>query len=162
MLASAERRLVNAHAALGAELLSQSHLPQLRIAEEIARCHHEWWDGSGYPTGLAAKRIPIHARIVALADVFDALTHGRPYAEAWPLDRALEEIRRRRGTQFDPELSDVFLRLVGELASKHTNLDAHLGNGAQTSPFAHARERIRLILAADTAKAAAIGSEIRH
>jgi putative two-component system response regulator len=164
-LVSAERRLVNAHAALGAELLSQSNLPQLRMAEEIARCHHECWDGSGYPSGLVAKRIPIHARIVALADVFDALTHGRPYAEAWPLDRALEEIRQRRGTQFDPDLSDVFLRLVAELVLKHSNLDYYLGNGARTSPFVRAREKIRLILATDAASgqsAAAIGSETRH
>ena len=59
---------------------------------------------------LRGKRIPIHARIVALADVFDALTHGRPYAPAWPIERALEEIQARRGTQFDPELTDRFIK----------------------------------------------------
>ena len=64
----------------------------LRLGREIARTHHEWWDGSGYPAGLAGEAIPLCGRIVALADVFDALTHARPYKPAWPLDRALAEI----------------------------------------------------------------------
>ena len=69
---------------------------------EIAEAHHEKWDGSGYPHALAGTAIPLSARIVALADVFDALTSRRPYKEAWPVDRALEVIRAESGRHFDP------------------------------------------------------------
>src|SRR5438552_8048723 len=99
-LKDAERHFMCSHTLIGAELLAKSNILQLRMAEEIARYHHECWDGTGYPAKLSGKRIPIHARIVAIADVFDALTHGRPYAQAWSIDRALEEIKARRGKQF--------------------------------------------------------------
>jgi putative two-component system response regulator len=145
-LEEADRRLIAAHTIAGGELLSRSDLPDLRIAEEIARHHHEWWDGTGYPSKLSGKRIPIHARIVALADVFDALTHGRPYAPAWPIDRALEEIRQRRGTQFDPDLTDAFLALIDELRREHSDLDAFLGEASRNSPFLQARDKIRMML----------------
>ncbi len=82
-LKDAERHFVSMHAMIGAELLAKSNIPQLRIAEEIARHHHEWWDGTGYPSKLSGKRIPLHARIVALADVFDALTHGHSDLDAY-------------------------------------------------------------------------------
>jgi putative two-component system response regulator len=134
------------HTVIGSELLAKSNLPELRLAEEIARHHHECWDGTGYPSKLSGKRIPIHARIVALVDVFDALTHGRPYAAAWPIDRAIEEIRNRRGTQFDPELTDTFLELIEELRRKHSDLDAFLGEAGRNSPFLQARDKIRLML----------------
>jgi putative two-component system response regulator len=117
------------------------------MAEEIAHHHHEWWNGSGYPSKLAGKAIPIHARIVALADVFDALTHGRPYAEPWSIDRAIEDIRGRRGTQFDPDLADRFLALVQRLRAEHENLDAFLGTASRDSTFLQAREKIRVVLA---------------
>jgi cyclic di-GMP phosphodiesterase len=83
----------------------------LRAAEEIARGHHEWWDGSGYPSGLVRDEIPLRARIVAIADVFDALTHTRPYKPAWPVEDAVEEIHRLSGKQFDPQAVNAFLRL---------------------------------------------------
>ena len=146
-LQDAERHFVSAHTVVGAELLAKSNIPQLRMAEEIARFHHEWWDGSGYPSKLASKRIPIHARIVALCDVFDALTHGRPYAEPWPIERALAQIRVRRGTQFDPELTDRFLVLIERLQTEHSDLDAYLGKAARNSPFLQARNKIRMMLA---------------
>ena len=145
-LGEVDRRFITAHAMVGGELLSNSNMPQLRVAEEIARHHHEWWDGTGYPAKLSGKRIPIHARIVALADVFDALTHGRPYAPAWPIDRALEEIRQRRGTQFDPDLTDAFLALVDDLRREHSDLDAFLGEASRNSPFLQARDKIRIML----------------
>jgi len=145
-LSDGQRRFMTTHTVIGSELLAKSNLPELRLAEEIARHHHECWDGTGYPSKLSGKRIPIHARIVALADVFDALTHGRPYAPAWPIDRAIEEIRNRRGTQFDPELSDTFLELIDELRRKHSDLDAFLGEAGRNSPFLQARDKIRLML----------------
>ena len=135
------------------------------MAEEIARYHHEWWNGAGYPSKLAGKRIPIHARIVALADVFDALTHGRPFAEPWPMDRALEEIRTRRGTQFDPDLTDRFVGLVETLRAEHSDLDAYLGMAGRNSPFLQARNKIRLMLAEEREherKATVSGNETRH
>jgi HD-GYP domain-containing protein (c-di-GMP phosphodiesterase class II) len=150
-LKEAERHFIGTHTAIGAELLANGNMPQLRMAEDVARYHHEWWDGTGYPSKLRGKRIPIHARIVALADVFDALTHGRPYSEAWPIDKALEEIRNRRGTQFDPDLTDRFLDLVARLLVEHKDLDAFLAKAALNSPFAQARNKIRSMLAEEHA-----------
>ena len=126
--------------------MASSQIPQLRIAEEIARCHHEWWDGTGYPKQLKGKDIPRSARIVALADVFDAMTHGRPYAPARPVDEALDLIASLRGRQFDPELTDHFLALVRRLVRENQNLDAYLGKAARHSPFLKARARIKELL----------------
>lgn len=102
---------IHEHARVGAAILSGSKSDVLRTAEEIAACHHEWWDGSGYPAGLAGNAIPLTARIVAVADVFDALTHERPYKHAWPVGAAVEEIRRLSGHQFDPQVVEAFNRL---------------------------------------------------
>ncbi|HEY5054498.1 MAG TPA: HD domain-containing phosphohydrolase [Solirubrobacterales bacterium] len=103
---------VKGHATAGATLLSGSHSEVLCLAEEIALTHHEWWDGSGYPAGLSGKDIPIAGQLVALADVFDALTHERPYKKAWPLAKALEEIDDLRNRQFDPEIVDAFTKMT--------------------------------------------------
>jgi putative two-component system response regulator len=102
---------VKTHTLIGARMLAGGGFPLLEAAEQIARSHHERWDGSGYPSGLAGAEIPLAGRIVALADVFDALTHDRPYKTAWSELEALTEIRAQRGRQFDPELVDCFLRL---------------------------------------------------
>lgn len=96
------------HVLCGADMLSGGASEVIRLAREIALTHHEWWNGTGYPSGLAGAEIPLSGRIVALADVFDALTHERPYKRAWPLGQALAEIRRLRGTQFDPQVVDAF------------------------------------------------------
>jgi putative two-component system response regulator len=145
-LPQADKGFIAAHTTIGSELLSHSELPHLRIAKEIARHHHEWWDGTGYPSKLSGKRIPIHARIVALADVFDALTHGRPYSPPWSIDRALEEIKSKRGTQFDPDLTDAFVALIEDLRREHDDLDSFLGEASRHSPFLQAREKIRAML----------------
>lgn len=102
---------VKGHAVAGATILSGSHSEVLCLAEEIALTHHEWWDGSGYPSGLHGDDIPIAGRLVALADVFDALTHIRPYKPAWSAPKAIEEIGDLRGRQFDPEIVDAFTEM---------------------------------------------------
>ncbi|HRK40138.1 MAG TPA: HD domain-containing protein [Burkholderiaceae bacterium] len=96
------------HSRIGYEILSASKAPVFTLAAEIALYHHERWDGSGYPTGLSGENIPISARVVAVADVFDALTMTRPYKSPWPMDRVLETIRAGEGSHFDPALIDAF------------------------------------------------------
>lgn len=110
-LTPAEFELVKTHTTIGARILSGSRFPILRLAEEIAFSHHERWDGDGY-AGLAKDSIPLPGRIVAVADVFDALTQQRPYKEAWPVQEAIAEIDRQRGRQFDPALVDAFLKII--------------------------------------------------
>lgn len=115
---------VKRHTSHGSAILSGSSSAVLRLAEEIARTHHEWWDGSGYPSGLRRTSIPIAGRIVALADVFDALTHERPYKPAWPVERAVEEIHRLRERQFDPDAVEAFQHLDPyELAERESTND---------------------------------------
>jgi putative two-component system response regulator len=115
-LDSRERGLMRGHAIIGAKILAGSRSAVLQLAEEIALTHHERWDGGGYPRGLAGEPIPISGRLVAIADVFDALTHTRPYSPApLPIDDAIKLIAQGAGTQFDPELVDAFLRLDREL-----------------------------------------------
>jgi putative two-component system response regulator len=99
------------HTQLGAKMLSGGRFPLLQLAEQIALTHHERWDGSGY-MGLSQEDIPIAGRIVAVADVFDALISERPYKKAWPLDEAIEEIRNQSGRQFDPRVVEAFLKAL--------------------------------------------------
>ncbi len=106
-----EHEAMERHAALGARLLSRSSSPVLQMAAVIAATHHEWWDGSGYPSGLAGERIPIVGRVVAVADVFDALTHARPYKGAWPVNQAVARIKRASGSQFDPRVVNAFVAM---------------------------------------------------
>ncbi|HEV8648344.1 MAG TPA: HD domain-containing phosphohydrolase [Actinomycetes bacterium] len=103
---------VKTHTLIGGRILSDSPVPVLQLGREIALTHHERWDGSGYPHGLKGERIPLSGRIVTVADVFDALTHDRPYKHAWPADRAVAEITAQRGRQFDPDVVDAFLALL--------------------------------------------------
>ena len=142
-LNAAELQIMRTHTSVGAEILSKSNIPQMQMAEEIARSHHEWWDGNGYPGECMGKSIPLAARITALADVYDALTHKRPYKEAWPVDAAIDEIGALKSRQFDPELTDLFLVLIARLRREYGDLDAFLGKAAQDSPFLQARTKIR-------------------
>ena len=118
-----EMALMRRHAQIGAAILSSSGGPELRLGESIALSHHEHWDGGGYPHGLAGEAIPTAARIAAIADVFDALVHERPYKQAWSIEEALAEIASQRGRQFDPQLVDVFLRLDHERLLGHAHAD---------------------------------------
>jgi putative two-component system response regulator len=99
------------HTTIGARLLAGSRHMLLQCAAEIALTHHERWDGSGYPRGLRGTAIPLNGRIVAVADVFDALTSERPYKRAWSTEEALAEIQRQSGRQFDPDVVAAFMRL---------------------------------------------------
>jgi len=114
-----EMALMRRHAQIGAAILSSSGVPALRLGESIALSHHEHWDGGG----LSGEAIPIAARIAAIADVFDALVHERPYKHAWSIEEALAEIASQRGRQFDPQLVDVFLRLDHERLLGHAHAD---------------------------------------
>ncbi len=114
LLTASERKLMQKHARIGAEILADSDVPELRLAETIALRHHEHWDGNGYPDGLRELEIPFAARIVAIADVFDALLFARPYKPAWTLEAAVQEIRDQSAKQFDPELVEVFAGLDHE------------------------------------------------
>lgn len=111
-LTDAERAVMQTHTTIGAGLLAGGRSPLMRLAETIARSHHERWDGSGYPDGLAGEAIPLPARIVAVADFYDALSHDRPYRPAWPRERIVAELTAQRGRHFEPALVEVFLGLV--------------------------------------------------
>jgi putative two-component system response regulator len=114
-LEPAEWETMRRHTTIGAEILTGSRSPVVRMAEEIALTHHERWDGSGYPRGLVGQEIPLVGRICAVSDVFDALVSARPYKPAWPIDEALAELERRAGTLFDPTLVDLMRGLHDEL-----------------------------------------------
>lgn len=106
-LTAEERAVMQSHTVIGGHILSGSTAPLLQMAESIALSHHERWDGAGYPAHLAGDDIPLAARIVCVADAFDALTNDRPYRLARSLTESLTEIRRHRGRQFDPRIVDV-------------------------------------------------------
>ena len=112
MLTEAERIIIRKHPEIGAQMLAKSSHPGARLAATVAATHHEWWDGTGYPNGLRHGAIPIETRIVALADVYDVLTTGRPYKQAWPHQMAVDELRFMGGRQFDPELVELFVEVV--------------------------------------------------
>ena len=112
-----EYEAVKRHALDGYLLLRDSALPVLRAAAEIALTHHEKWDGTGYPRGMAGKAIPLFGRIVAIADVFAAVTTARPYGEAWSLDEGRELVRRASGIHFDPVCVEAFLESWDEIVA---------------------------------------------
>ncbi len=109
-----EQKLMRLHTSAGAQMLTGSPSPILQLAEEIALYHHENWDGSGYNAGLAGEEIPLAGRIVAVADVFDTLTHPRPYKHPWPLDEAITWMESMRGRKFDPAALDSLLGILGD------------------------------------------------
>jgi putative two-component system response regulator len=110
-LTAEEFEVMKRHTIIGARMLANGHSDLTQMAERIALTHHERWDGSGYPGKLRGEEIPLVGRIVSVADVFDALTHERPYKAAWPVEEAVAEIERQGGRQFDPRVAEVFLSL---------------------------------------------------
>ncbi len=105
-LTAEEYEIIKTHTLVGEKILGNK--PFYKTAREIARSHHEAWDGSGYPDGLMGKTIPVSARIVTVVDVFDALIHVRPYKPAWPVEHAVAEMKGMSGKAFDPEISKIF------------------------------------------------------
>ena len=114
-LINSEMEVMRTHAQIGHKILSQCDTPLFALAAEIALCHHEKWNGTGYPEGLAGEDIPESARIVAIADVFDALTMKRPYKKAWSDDEAFEHLREGAGEHFDPKLVECFISIKKEI-----------------------------------------------
>jgi putative two-component system response regulator len=106
-----ERSAMQRHVEIGARILAPARSPVLRAAADIARTHHEHWNGNGYLAGLHGEDIPLAGRITAVADVFDALAHRRPYKPAWPLERAIATIAQGAGRQFDPRVAHAFATL---------------------------------------------------
>ena len=130
-LSDNERRVMQRHTDLGDRLLTENS--DFEVARLVARYHHERWDGSGYPDHLAGSQIPVPARIVAVADVFDALISKRPYKDAWPPEVALQEIQRIAGSHLDPEVVQAFVDLWigGRIQRILQEMDAHgYGGGA--------------------------------
>ena len=114
-LSPLEWEIMKKHTLIGAEILKDSPIELLRAGEIIARTHHEKWNGSGYPAGLRGVEIPLYGRIVAIADVFDALTSVRPYKEAYSVEAALDILREGKGSHFDPEVVDAFFEILDEI-----------------------------------------------
>ena len=105
-----ETAVMRTHTLIGARILSGGRSELVKMAERIALSHHECWDGAGYPNGIAGEKIPVEARIVAVADCVDALSHNRPYRSSRPLEEVVAEIKRSAGSHFDPDIVDAMLR----------------------------------------------------
>jgi putative two-component system response regulator len=126
-----ETAVMRTHTTIGARILSGSEFPLLQSAEQIALSHHEHWDGTGYPHGLAGPSIPIVGRVVTIVDTYDALVHERTYKKAWSVQEALAEIQAERGRQFDPEVVDAFVSLAPRLTRSFL---AHMRTPASARP----------------------------
>lgn len=109
-----EWEIMKTHSTIGSNILEGEDSTLLRLAKEVALNHHEKWNGKGYPNGLSGEEIPLSARIIAIADTFDALTSKRPYKEAWPIDKAVDLIKSESGQHFDPNLLPHFLACISE------------------------------------------------
>lgn len=124
-----EWEIMKMHTLYGSKILEGSHVGYIRFAEVIALTHHEKWDGSGYPFGIKGDKIPLVGRIMAIADVFDALTSRRPYKKAFSVEKSFEIINQGRGTHFDPDIVDAFFSITGqilEVKEKYTDEEVHI------------------------------------
>lgn len=114
-LTDEEFAVMKTHPLIGAEILGDADSELLAIAKSVALTHHEKWDGSGYPNGLKGEEIPVEGRIVAIADVFDALTSKRPYKDAWPVEEAMRFIESQKGIHFEPRLVELLIENLDEI-----------------------------------------------
>jgi putative two-component system response regulator len=146
-LTEAEFTVMQRHTTIGAQILQQCSHPAFRLAEQISLHHHEKWDGTGYPKGLKGDRIPEVARIAALADVYDALTHVRAYKHAWTHAEAVLEIERTSGTHFEPRMVVAFVKLVDHLRRAHgEKFELFLAAAGDDSTFLQARDKMHAML----------------
>lgn len=129
--------IMKTHPQIGYDILSKSEAPVMQLAAEVALRHHEKWDGSGYPDGLAGAAIPESARIVAIADVFDALTMKRPYKDPWPLDQVLANLRDGAGGHFESRLVQAFLDVLPQIL----DIKAHWDDREESLASAKASEK---------------------
>ena len=130
-LSPEEWAIMQTHCAIGAEIIGNDDSPIISMARSIALHHHEKWDGSGYPQGLAGEAIPLEGRIIALADVFDALTSVRPYKRAWSFDEAMRFIQAEAGKHFDPTLTLLLDSLVPrfrEICQQFSEVPLHIND----------------------------------
>jgi putative two-component system response regulator len=141
-LTEGEYEIMKRHAVLGARLLSRSKTPQIRLAEKVALSHHERWDGGGYPQGLSREGIPLAGRITAVVDVFDALTHERPYKHAWSVEDSLTEIWRLSGSWFDPKIVMAFDTVLHRLQAEGGSLDTAIEGRLKRSRVMRIREYV--------------------
>ena len=123
-LTDEEFNIMKTHTTIGGQILANSNAEILIVAEQIALSHHEKWNGKGYPRGLSGDKIPLAGRIVSIADVFDALTSRRPYEEPYPVEVALEIIKKERGQHFDPDVADVFLENIDQVLQIRAPMDS--------------------------------------
>ncbi|MEH6582443.1 MAG: two-component system response regulator [Halioglobus sp.] len=112
-----EWRIMQTHTDMGTRIIGDDPSELLRMARQVAATHHESWDGSGYPLGLKGENIPLVGRIVAIADVFDALTSKRPYKEAWTIEDSVDHLQAQAGKQFDPQLIRLFIENLEQIRS---------------------------------------------
>lgn len=126
-LSAAERQTMKEHASIGPALLSGGTSELIQVARRIARSHHERWHGDGYPNGFSGEEIPLKARIVAVADAFDAMTHDRPYRDALSPAQAFAAIEAEAGAQFDPQVSEAALECREAMVEIVTDEDKPAG-----------------------------------
>ena len=141
-LTQEEWLVMKTHARIGYDILNKSDAPIFKLAAEIALYHHEKWDGSGYPHGLIGEAIPESARIIAVADVFDALTMKRPYKEAWPIERAMAILQAGAGKHLEPRLVRLFEFILPRIEQIKTEWELHAAavttNAEETAKNSHA------------------------
>jgi len=140
-LTEEEWTIMKRHPKIGAEIIGDNPSPLLQMARSIALTHHERWDGSGYPRRLKNEEIPIEGRIVAVADVFDALTSKRPYKEAWPVNKALEYLQKEAGSLFESHLITRFLSIIDSVIAVKDRLADHPAPFGPTTPGKNAPKR---------------------
>lgn len=126
-----EWTIMKTHVDIGVEILAGSNSSLMEMAAEVAQNHHEKWDGSGYPRGLTGEDIPLTGRIVAIADVFDALTTERPYKKAWPVEEAVEFLKGQSGKHFEPRLVEHFLEILPEVLKIRSQYEEKLEHSNQ-------------------------------
>jgi putative two-component system response regulator len=126
-LTADEFQTMTTHTTTGADILGHSKSTLMQLAAQIALSHHECWDGTGYPLGRRGNEIPLSGRIVSVVDVYDALTHKRPYKKAWPAVDALAEIQRLSGSKFDPHVVAVFIEMMEGVLSHNEPSSVRIG-----------------------------------